>query len=84
MKQLVSSHLLTEVLQSEQVKNQVGSLPVKEGRELPNSVTEDVGGFSLMPIYSAKQLRSIHRLGIKKSQFGKESAKKSWRRAGRW
>ena len=32
-----------------------------EGFHLPNSVTEDVGGFSLMPYYSAKQLRSIKR-----------------------
>ena len=33
----------------------------KEGFHLPNSITEDVGGFSLMPAYSAKQLRSIGR-----------------------
>ena len=32
-----------------------------EGYHLPNSVTEDVGGFSLMPYYSAKQQRSIGR-----------------------
>ena len=86
MKQLVSSRLLAEVLQSEQVNNQVGSLPVKEGQELPNSVTEDVGGFSLMPTYSAKQIRRMHRLGFEKSQFGSKtkSAKKGWRRVGKW
>ena len=33
----------------------------KEGFHLPNSVTEDVGGFSLMPAYSDKQQRSIHK-----------------------
>ena len=33
----------------------------KEGKTLPNSVTEDIGGISLMPSYSAKQLRSIKR-----------------------
>ena len=33
----------------------------KEGKTLPNSVTEDIGGFSLMPNYSVKQLRTIQR-----------------------
>ena len=33
----------------------------KEGKTLPNSVTEDIDGFSLMPSYSVKQLRSIKR-----------------------
>ena len=33
----------------------------KEGFHLPNSVTEDVGGFSLMPAYSDKQQRSIRK-----------------------
>ena len=32
-----------------------------EGFHLPNSVTEDVSGFSLMPHYSAKQQRSMGR-----------------------
>ena len=32
-----------------------------EGFHLPNSVTEDVGGFSLMPHFSAKQQRSMGR-----------------------
>jgi len=49
--------------------NPVGRLPVKEGTNLPNSVTEDVGGFSLSPTYSAKQLRTIHRRRCKKEKF---------------
>ena len=32
-----------------------------EGLHLPNSVTEDVAGFSLMPQYSTKQQKSIGR-----------------------
>jgi len=44
---------------------QVGRIPVKEGKNLPNSETEDVGGFSLHPTYSAKQLRRIQRLRIR-------------------
>jgi len=46
----------------------------KEGRNLPNSETEDICGFSLMPSYSAKQLRGIHRREIKK--FRKETHQK--------
>ena len=33
----------------------------KEGQNLANSVTEDIGGFSLRPSYSARQLRSMKR-----------------------
>ena len=33
----------------------------REGKRLANSVTEDVGGFSLRPSYSARQLRSMKR-----------------------
>ncbi len=46
------------------VESPVGRIPVEEGTNLPNSVTEDVGGFSLCPTYSAKQLRRIERLRI--------------------
>ena len=51
-----------------------------EGFHLPNSVTEDVGGFSLTPYYSAKQLRHIG----KKQRHGKNrgisrTAKNQWR-----
>jgi hypothetical protein len=35
---------------------------VEDGLNLPNSETEDVGGFSLRPNYSVKQLRRINRL----------------------
>lgn len=50
------------------VENLVGRIPVKEGTNLPNSVTEDVGGFSLCPTYSAKQLRRIERLRIRNAE----------------
>ena len=42
----------------------------KEGKNLANSVTEDIGGFSLRPSYSARQLRTL------------ESFIRGWRRAG--
>ena len=51
------------------MKNPDGKYPVKEGTNLPNSVTEDVGGFSLCPSYSAKQLRAIYRLGCKEARY---------------
>jgi len=50
-------------------KNPEGRHPVKEGKNLPNSVTEDVGGFSLCPTYSAKQLRAIYRSRCKKERY---------------
>jgi len=50
------------------IENLVGRIPVKEGINLPNSVTEDVGGFSLCPTYSAKQLRRIERLRIRNAE----------------
>jgi len=40
----------------------VGDIPVKEGKNLPNSIEEDVRNFSLAPTYSSKQLRHIKRL----------------------
>ena len=56
-----------------------------EGFHLPNSVTEDVGGFSLKPYYSAKQLRRIG----KKQKHSKargisRTAKNQWRLIARW
>jgi hypothetical protein len=36
--------------------------PEEDGVNLPNSVTEDVRGFSLCPPYSKKQLRRINRI----------------------
>jgi hypothetical protein len=44
------------------VERPVGRIPVKEGKNLPNSETEDVGGFSLCPAYSVKELRNIERM----------------------
>jgi len=49
-------------------KNPVGRTPVKEGTNLPNSETEDVGGITLCPTYSTKQLRSIQRRRIRESE----------------
>lgn len=54
----------------------------KEGKTLPNSVTEDVGGFSLMPTYSKKQLRGMNRR-LSASQRTK-SKKYGWRMVTRW
>jgi len=77
---------LSETWQPEPVEIPARMTLVKEGTSLPNSVAEDIGGFSLMPIYSRKQLRRMHRLGLEKSQFGSitKSAKKGWRRVERW
>ena len=50
-------------------ENLVGRIPVKEGKNLPNSVTEDIGGFSLMPRYSARQMRAIHRRVVNKRRM---------------
>jgi len=52
----------------------------KEGFHLPNSVTEDVGGFSLMPAYSAKQLRRIgkHQM-VRRTRGMSRIAKNQWR-----
>ena len=56
--------------------NPDGSYLVKEGANLPNSVTEDVGGFSLAPVYSAKQLRTIERFRIRETKYGHDNPKK--------
>jgi hypothetical protein len=47
-------------------ENPVGRIPVKEGKNLPNSPEEDVGNFLLAPTYSSKQLRRINRLQLGK------------------
>jgi len=39
-----------------------GSFPIKDDATLPDSVTEDIGGYSLCPIYSTNQLRRMDRL----------------------
>jgi hypothetical protein len=50
-------------------KRQIGRYLAKEGVNLPNSLTEDIGGFSLCPTYSDKQLRRIARLKIRKVTY---------------
>jgi hypothetical protein len=51
---------LLEVSQSKAANTPVMGTLVKEGQTLPNSVTEDIGGFSLSPGYSIRQLRRIN------------------------
>jgi len=59
---------LSEIWQPTPTKTLVRKFPVKEGKNLPNSVTEDVIGMSLMPHYSTKQLRKIGRKQRKYSE----------------
>ena len=51
---------LLEVSQSKAANTPVMGTLVKEGQTLPNSVTEDIAGFSLAPSYSRTQLRRIN------------------------
>ena len=60
---------LLETWQPEPKKPLVGEIPVKEGKTLPNSVTEDVMGMALMPHYSTRQLRKIKRQQRKYSEL---------------
>jgi hypothetical protein len=53
-------------------KIQVGRYLVADGKNLPKSVTEDIGGFCLAPKYSSKQLRRITRLQKRHLQTSKE------------
>ena len=67
---------LLEVSQSKAVNTPVMGTLVKEGQTLPNSVTEDIGGFSLAPGYSKTQLRRINnRLRNKERQERKWTRK---------
>ncbi len=75
---------LCETWQPEPVEIPVGKTLVKEGKNLANSVTEDIGGFSLMPTYSAKQLRRMDRKQRYKNRSLAKSAKKEWRLMTRW
>jgi len=59
---------LLETWQPKPNKSLVGEIPVQEGKTLPNSVTEDVMGMSLMPQYSARQLRKISKKQQKYSE----------------
>ena len=57
----------------------------KEGFHLPNSVTEDVGGFSLMPYYSAKQLRCIGKKQRHSKNRGiSKTTKNQWSVVSKW
>jgi hypothetical protein len=60
---------LLETWQPEPTKTLVSETPVKEGKNLPNSVTEDVIGIGLMPKYSSKQLRKINKSQRKYSEL---------------
>jgi hypothetical protein len=55
------------------VTNQVGTNLIKDDANLPNSITEDIGAFSLAPLYSSKQLRRIsQRQGRKDDRYNQE------------
>ena len=60
----------------------VQSLPVKEGKKLPASISEDVGSFSLSPAYSSQQLRTIKRLKMRQTKEYRRRTRKS-NRGGR-
>jgi hypothetical protein len=47
-------------------KVHVGRHLVKDGKNLPNSVTEDIHGYSICPWYSKMHIRRIDRLHRKK------------------
>ena len=66
------TYCLVKTSQSEATNTPALELLVKEGQKLSNSVTEDVGGFSLMPSYSYKQLRRITRNLLKKNHIKKQ------------
>lgn len=65
----ITKQCLLETWQPEPKKQLVGEIPVQEGKTLPNSVTEDVMGMSLMPRYSPRQLRKIERKQRKYSEL---------------
>ena len=64
-----NTQCLIETWQPEPTKKLVGEIPVKEGKTLPNSVTEDVMGMALKPQYSTRQLRKINRQQRKYSEL---------------
>ncbi len=63
-----TTQCLFETWQPKPIEIPVGSMLVKEGKNLPRSITEDVGAFSLHPTYSKKQFRRIHRIRMHYSQ----------------
>ena len=75
---------LLEVSQSKAVNTPVMGTLVKEGQTLPNSVTEDIGGFSLAPYYSRKELRNISKRLKYKNRQAAKAVKKQWGFTGKW
>lgn len=62
MTKLVTQCLEIKTEKPSLIESPVGRILVKEGKNLPNSETEDVSGFSLCPAYSDKELRRIERV----------------------
>ena len=75
---------LLEVSQFKAVNTPVMGTLVKEGQTLPNSVTEDIGGFSLSPYYSTKELRNISKRLKYKNRQAAKAVKKQWRFTAKW
>ena len=75
---------LSETWQPEPVEIPSWKMMVKEGSNLPNSVTEDIGGFSLMPRYSEKTLRRMNMTQKFKNKDLSRAAKNDWRLNKRW
>jgi len=62
-------------------KIQVQDDLVKDGKNLPNSVTEDINGFSLQPWYSDKQLNRIKQFHMKKFVTKKQNGVRNLRKS---
>ena len=75
---------LLEVSQSKAVNTPVMGTLVKEGQTLPNSVTEDIGGFSLSPGYSIRQLRRINNCLKNKERQERKWTKKQLGVIAKW
>jgi hypothetical protein len=83
--------LMSEQLQTSQTlakepsleENPVAWFPVKEGADLPSSVTEDIRGVSLCPHYSVAQHRRIRRLGNKSNYTDNNSGSRMRRKKSR-
>jgi len=75
---------LSETWQPEPAEIPSWKAMVKEGNNLPSSVTEDIGGFSLMPRYSEKILRRMNMTQKFKNKDLSRTAKNDWRLNKRW
>ena len=62
MKAKLTQCFYNEASEPQLEKKSVEGIPYEEGKNLPASIAEDVGSFSLHPTYSKKQLRRIHRM----------------------